>query len=87
MSKVLILGAGTGGSIMANRLRKESRRNGLGFEITVVDPEPQHLYQPGLLFLPFGQTTLEKILKPKRRFIHKSVPIIQSPVASLDATA
>jgi len=87
MRKVLILGAGTGGSIMANRLRKESRRQNLGFDITVVDPEAQHLYQPGLLFLPFGQTTLKKILKPKRCFIHKSVPIIQSPVASLDATA
>lgn len=87
MRKVLILGAGTGGSIMANRLKKESRRHNLGFDITVVDPEAQHLYQPGLLFLPFGQTTLKKILKPKRRFIHKSIPIIESPVASLDAAA
>lgn len=60
MRKVLILGAGTGGSIMANRLRKESRRYRLGFDITVVDPEAQHLYQPGLLFLPFAKTTLEK---------------------------
>lgn len=87
MHKVVILGAGTGGSIIANRLRKESRRHGLKFTISVIDPEPQHLYQPGLLFLPFGQTTLAKILKPKRRFIHKSIPVIEKPVASLDTTA
>lgn len=87
MQKVVILGAGTGGSIMANRLRKESGREGLNFEITVVDPEPGHLYQPGLLFLPFGKTTLKKILKPKRRYVHKSIKIIEKPVEVLDTTA
>ncbi len=72
---------------MANRLRKESRRHPLDLDITVVDPEKDHLYQPGLLFLPFGLTTVPKILKPKRRFIHKSVRVIEQAVASLDTTA
>lgn len=87
MHKVVILGAGTGGSIMANRLRKVSQRHGLDFDITVVDPEAQHLYQPGLLFLPFGQTTLKKILKPKRRFIHRNIPVIEQRVTALDTAA
>lgn len=86
MSQVLILGAGTGGSIMANRLRKAARDKGTRLSITVVDTEEQHLYQPGLLFLPFGKTTVAKILRPKRKYIHRSIPLIQSAVQSLDAT-
>lgn len=85
MRKVVIVGAGTGGSIMANRLRKKARRGEL--EIHVIDPDPQHLYQPGLLFLPFGMTTEQKITKPKRRFIHHSIPVIASAVKTLDADA
>jgi sulfide:quinone oxidoreductase len=86
MSQVLILGAGTGGTIMANRLRKEARRRKQALELTVVDTEAEHLYQPGLLFLPFGKTTVAKILHPKRKYIHRSIPLIQSAVQSLDAT-
>lgn len=87
MSQVLILGAGTGGSIMANRLRKDAGRKGINLAITVVDTDQQHLYQPGLLFLPFGQTTVAKILHPKRKYIHRSIPLIQNSVQTLDAGA
>lgn len=87
MKKIVILGGGTGGNIMANRLRKESRHHRLPVEITVVDPEKNHLYQPGLLFLPFGMTTVNKILKPKRKFIHKSIRVVEQAVAALDTTA
>jgi sulfide:quinone oxidoreductase len=81
------LGAGTGGSIMANRLRKQGRKAGLNLDITVVDPEKQHLYQPGLLFLPFGRTTLAKILKPKRAYIHRDIKLIEDAVQKLDTAA
>lgn len=85
MHKVVILGAGTGGSIMANRLRKQAKKGELS--LTVIDPAAQHLYQPGLLFLPFGQTTEKKILRPNRNFFHRSVNLVQQPVQSLDAAA
>ena len=53
MSKqLLILGAGTAGTMMANHLR---RRLPAGeWRMTIVDRSAQHLYQPGFLFLPFG---------------------------------
>lgn len=45
MKKVLILGAGTAGTIMANRLlRKLDKKD---WTITVVDQHPKHYYQPG----------------------------------------
>ncbi len=52
MKKLLILGAGTGGTMMANKMRKELSRD--EWKITIVDQEKTHYYQPGFLFIPFG---------------------------------
>jgi sulfide:quinone oxidoreductase len=55
MKRIVILGGGTGGTIAANRLR---RVYGTGeAEIIVVDQDAEHVYQPGLLFVPFGRRT------------------------------
>jgi sulfide:quinone oxidoreductase len=51
MKNLVILGAGTAGTMVANHLRRGLPR---GWELTVVDPSPVHLYQPGLLFVPFA---------------------------------
>ena len=50
--RFVILGGGTGGTIMANRLRRVFDRDAV--EIIVVDRDDSHVYQPGLLFVPFG---------------------------------
>jgi len=52
MKRIVILGAGTGGALCANLLvhRLDMRQ----WSVTVIDREQQHIYQPGLLFLPFG---------------------------------
>ena len=68
MTRIVILGAGTGGTIMANRLAKMYRRSlkeGT-LSITLVDQDEQHLYQPGLLFLPFGGYVEEQIVRERR---------------------
>ena len=52
MKKLVILGAGTGGTIMANKLRKVLDRS--EWEMTIVDQHQTHYYQPGFLFIPFG---------------------------------
>ena len=53
-SRIVVLGGGTGGTLAANRLR---RLYGVEeAEITVVDQDDRHVYQPGLLFVPFGLT-------------------------------
>jgi sulfide:quinone oxidoreductase len=50
--RIVILGGGTGGTLLANRLRRRLSRGDA--DITVVDQNDDHLYQPGLLFVPFG---------------------------------
>jgi len=76
--KILILGAGTGGTIMANRLRR--RFPGNKASVTVVDQDEQHIYQPGLLFIPFGIYQPDEIVRPRSHQLHKGIDYIQSVI-------
>jgi sulfide:quinone oxidoreductase len=52
MKKLLVLGAGTAGTMAVNKLRRHLDRD--EWNITIVDADPIHQYQPGYLFIPFG---------------------------------
>ncbi|WP_395733319.1 NAD(P)/FAD-dependent oxidoreductase [Prosthecobacter sp.] len=79
MSKhLLILGGGTAGTIMANNLRR--RLPASEWSMTVVDRSEEHLYQPGLLFLPFGKYEESEIIRKTRDFIPKGVEFMQAEV-------
>lgn len=82
MQKILILGGGTGGTIMANRLRKTLERD--EWEITLVDQDKTHYYQPGLLFIPFGIYTKYDVIKPKSDFFPAGVTVIYSKVKKIE---
>ncbi len=74
MKKIVILGAGTAGTMMANKLRKALPEN--EWNITIVDKERTHYYQPGFLLIPFGFYKKEDVIKPKTQFIPKGVNMI-----------
>ncbi len=78
MKKLIILGSGTGGTIMANKLRKSLDM--AEWEITIIDKEKVHYYQPGFLFIPFGFYKKEDVIKPKYDFIPAGVNMIFSDV-------
>jgi len=69
--RIVVLGAGTGGTMIANRLRR--RLSPEEAEIHVVDRDDAHVYQPGLLFLPFGLAHLDEIVRPRRRQLRRGV--------------
>jgi sulfide:quinone oxidoreductase len=83
MKKILILGAGTGGTIMANKLRKSLDRD--EWDITVVDKHKTHYYQPGFLFIPFGIYSKHDVIKPKANFIPSGVNIIYNDIDKIIA--
>jgi sulfide:quinone oxidoreductase len=68
--RIVIIGAGTGGTLTANRLRREL---GDRVAITVIDEEGDHLYQPGLLFVPFAMADPENIVRPRARQLHDGI--------------
>ena len=55
MKKLLVLGAGTAGTMVVNKLRADLPVS--EWDITIVDQSDTHYYQPGYLFLPFGDYT------------------------------
>src|SRR5437764_1650593 len=65
----------------ANRLRR--RFDGDEAEIHVVDRDDKHVYQPGLLFVPFGLTQIEEIVRPRRRQLHGGVEFHESEIESV----
>ena len=76
--RVVILGGGTGGTLTANRLRRTYQAEDM--EITVVDQDDRHVYQPGLLFVPFGLSHTEDIVRPRGRQLHGGIEFRQSAV-------
>ena len=69
--RIVILGGGTGGTMVANRLRR--RFDADEAEIHVVDRDDRHVYQPGLLFVPFGLTSLDEIVRPRERQLRDGI--------------
>jgi len=78
MKKLLILGGGTAGTISANKLRKKLPAS--EWEITVVDADDNHRYQPGYLFVPFGTYKPSQITKSRRANLTKSVPLVYGEI-------
>jgi sulfide:quinone oxidoreductase len=81
MKNAVILGAGTAGTAVANRL---ARSLPSGWSVTVSDPSPRHLYQPGLLFVPFGGS--EDLERPRRRTLRENVTWIEESVERVETS-
>jgi sulfide:quinone oxidoreductase len=81
-TQIVILGGGTGGTIIANRLRKSLPADRA--DIHVVDRDDAHVYQPGLLFVPFGLAETSEIVRSRRRQIRGGVQFHEDDVQSVD---
>ncbi len=82
MKNLVIIGAGTAGTIVANRMVRALPRK--EWTVTVVDPETTHLYQPGLLFLPFGAHDEDKMLRPRGKTLSRRVHWREVGVLAID---
>ncbi|MDP1901796.1 MAG: FAD/NAD(P)-binding oxidoreductase [Rubrivivax sp.] len=89
-SKVLVLGDGTGGLVVANQLAKAARRKDLPLEVRLIGNSPLHTYQPGMLFLPFrkpGYRTLADIQRKNSDFIGPGVEYLRETITAIDTHA
>ena len=85
MKKLVILGGGTAGTMVANKVRAAESID--DWKITVVDRDDEHHYQPGYLFLPFGTYTREHIVKPRRKYLRKGIDLVLAEIDRVDAQA
>jgi sulfide:quinone oxidoreductase len=80
--QIVILGGGTGGTMTANRLRRQFNQDEA--QIHVVDRDDRHVYQPGLLFVPFGLADPGEIVKPRRRQLRNGITFHETDVESVE---
>ncbi|WP_298391277.1 FAD/NAD(P)-binding oxidoreductase [Hydrotalea sp.] len=85
MKKIVILGAGTAGTMMANHLKHELKHD--EWDITIIDESKEHHYQPGYLFLPFDIYSPEDIIKSITEFIPKGVHFMNKRIEKVEPTS
>ena len=78
MKNLVIIGGGTAGTMMSNKLRKALDID--EWSITIIDKHKTHYYQPGFLFIPFGIYNKSDVIKPKSDFFPVGVDVIYSKI-------
>ena len=78
-TKIVILGAGTAGTMVSNKLSAKKH------DITIVDQYEKHYYQPGFLFYPFGIYKESDIVQPKKKFISRNANYIQAEIDKINS--
>lgn len=82
MKNIVILGAGTAGTMMSNHLVKRLPKD--EWSVTIIDQQKTHYYQPGYLFIPFGIYDPEDVVKPIEKFLPKQANYIQKTIEKVD---
>jgi len=82
MKNIVIVGAGTGGTLMANKLAR--KLNLSEWNIIVIDPSEHHYYQPGFLFLPFQYYNEQQVVSKTKSFLPRKVQYLQTEAERLD---
>jgi len=86
MTRILILGGGVGGTIVANLLaRRFKKRHDVW--ITVVDQSGQHVYQPGFMYITMGGERAEHLRRPERSLLDDRIDLIVGEVELVDEAA
>ncbi len=85
MRKLVVLGGGTAGTMIVNKLRRQLETR--EWQITVVDRDDIHHYQPGYLFLPFGEYTVEQVTRSRHAFVTDGVDFVIAEVDRINADA
>lgn len=81
MKHLVILGAGTAGTMVANRV---SRRVPADWSVSVVDPSPRHVYQPALVTLPFGHRKGIELERPRATTLSHRVNWVRETVRAIE---
>lgn len=82
MKRLLVLGAGTAGTMVVNKLRPRLSKD--EWSVTIVDQTKVHRYQPGYLFIPFGVYSPEEVTKPVAGLLSDGVELVSGEIDRVD---
>ncbi len=84
--KILIVGGGLSGTIVANGLCRQLREElaSGSVTITMIGATDKHMYQPGLLYIPFGKMRESELFRDQRKVLDRRIPYIVDPAKNID---
>jgi sulfide:quinone oxidoreductase len=86
MERIVIVGGGVGGTLVANLISRKLRRRIDHDEVsvTVVDETGQHVYQPGFMYIAMGGERAERLQRPEVSLLDGRVRLVVGRVARID---
>lgn len=87
--KIVILGGGVAGTIVANQLARKipGELRAREVSITQIGNTDTHTYQPGWLYIPFDLSRPEDLKRPQRSLLDPSITFVQDTIAKIDVKA
>lgn len=84
--RILIVGGGTGGTIIANNLarRLSNEISARKASLTLLSASDRHMYQPGLLYVAFGQMMPDELYRDERTLLESNIDFQVDPVAKFE---
>ncbi len=83
MKRVVVIGGGVGGTVLANRLRSKTSKKEV--DITLIDKDGKHYYFPHTLFTMLGLGDKKEAIEDESRLLRKGINLITQGVKSIDA--
>lgn len=89
MQRIVIIGGGVGGTLVANLLARKLRRelDREDVRLTVVDAEGEHVYQPGFMYIAMGNERPERLKRRERTLLDDRVELEIGRVVAVDEPA
>ncbi|WP_126664284.1 NAD(P)/FAD-dependent oxidoreductase [Haloterrigena salifodinae] len=86
MHRIAIVGGGTGGTVLANRLASELQTEIETDEVEVrlITADPNHVYKPTFLYVPFGKKTVDDAKRPIEELVDRRVTLMTDEVIGVD---
>ncbi len=89
MQRVLVLGGGVGGTLVANLISRKLKKaiNAGEAVVTVVDESGTHVYQPGFMYIAMGGERASNLERPERSLLDERVELVVGRIAAIDDAA
>jgi len=81
LKKIVILGGGVGGTIVANIVARKLKEEA---EVTVLDKSGKHVYQPGFVYVAFGNEQLNNLIRDERTLLNRRVKLVTKEAVKID---
>ncbi|MEM2883073.1 MAG: FAD/NAD(P)-binding oxidoreductase [Nitrososphaerales archaeon] len=81
MKNVVILGGGVGGTIVANITSRKLKKDA---NVTLIDKSGKHIYQPGFVYVAFGDEQIRNIVRDEHSLLNNNVNLITKEATKID---